>query len=816
LLGDALAAARHVLAARLSGADDWQARLCSCDALRRLAGLRAVLKHPGGDVTASSLSADGRMLACGSANGTISLWDVAAQRMSRRIDLPRQASELHGVWLDDAGHRLLVRASDVHLLFDLARPDAEPLRWPDFPNESASPPTPGFSAAALIPGGDALALLRRDSSQGPVSFAVCSATDGAERHRIALGLGSPAQILIDRAGKTAVVEWWSKPTAAAAAQGPGTPHWTWIDLAATRVIADGPCSGPLAAEMLHPEGTGLLVDHGKGKSEICLPDGARIPVAPDASAAASDADQVYIKQVAWSAGGKYVLAAEAQYRRLLVCDARTGKEIRRIPGEGVLTDASDSFVFGTGGDEQITVRSMADGRLLASFNDRIGRRANDTLWMPSLTVMPDGKTLLLSDSGDQVRLWDWSATGADHRTFTGPAGGEIGAAALSADGKSLVAAGTLRGPDRNAKTLAQVFDVAGGRRTAELHESEGFTITDAAFAPDGRAVLTASGLVTGAVRWWDAATGRAIDELSAEWDTGGVTRPLFQDAFAMGRQRLITANRAACAGCVWDLAKKAKLHPFKACEPGPDRSLRQLGMSPDEKHFFALEYNGTIHVFSIHDGHREATLASDDGPIEIAAFSPDAVCLLTVSDRGQLRAWDWPRQRIVAAPTTPSVNAARFSPDGRLLAAATSDGHVHVWDATALPAGSFAAAVELIPAPLATDQPDLGPPFDPSATGRVKTGMLDIQFGPPGEWLASLDEHGWLYVWDVAGRRAVLRRHAAVLHESRLVGSADGDRIAVVGSGADVDVFNLATGDLPSIAQMQSALGRLTGALNPN
>jgi RNA polymerase sigma factor (sigma-70 family) len=220
-----------------------------------------------------------------------------------------------------------------------------------------------------------------------------------------------------------------------------------------------------------------------------------------------------IGSVALSADGKLVATA-SQDRTLRLWDAATGKELRRIGGE----DQVESLAVAP--DGRTLAAACADGKVrlwqstaVKEFRVLAGHKGA----AHAVAFAPDGKTLASAGADRTVRLWD-PATGKELRTILSPRGEAIGVT-FSPDGRTLAVmayeagagqrgfvafAGQDQGPIANE---ARFWSVATGEELPQLSKGmPAARVYTAAFSPASQAIATAG--FDGSIRLWDAASGR--------------------------------------------------------------------------------------------------------------------------------------------------------------------------------------------------------------------------------------------------------------------------------------------------------------------
>jgi WD40 repeat protein len=279
----------------------------------------------------------------------------------------------------------------------------------------------------------------------------------------------------------------------------------------------------------------------------------------------------------------------------------------------------------------------------------------------------DGKSFLTAGGDGELRVRETPGVGAG----VGLACGHwVTAVAFSPDGKTLLTGYADLpfpfgpGPMPNGGGFAQLWDLSE-RRPLGRALPHAYTVLNVAFSPDGRRLLTGSGVLFGAAgdyRLWDSATR---DPIGPAVDAGGVAYAVGFDP--TGRKFFVGTGRGEAG-----LAAKA----FAL--------IGRAGMA-DSKIGTRLSDVGGPGRVAIYDAATGAVVRewSQSAWVTAAAFSPDGNTLLTGGVDGRGRVWDVATGQlaipIVSAGN--SVLAVAFSHDGRLFATGSGDGVTRIWDA---------------------------------------------------------------------------------------------------------------------------------------
>ena len=310
-----------------------------------------------------------------------------------------------------------------------------------------------------------------------------------------------------------------------------------------------------------------------------------------------------------------------------------------------------------------------DGKLLASGSE------DDTiiLWDPmprqaveqpliaaspiySIDFSPDGKTLVSGTDDGTLVLWNATTHEPLGNPLTGH-GGAVWRVAISPDGKTL-ASGSSDG-------TIQLWDALTRKSIGEPLTGHTGVVYSLAFSPDGK--ILASGGGDTKIILWDVATRKAIREPLAE-HKGTVWCIVFSPD---GKTLASSSNDGTII--LWDAATGK---PIGDPIDGRGGALYALAFSPDGKTIASGGDSGDILLWDAATHEPIGEPLAGHSAVYGLDFSPDGKTLGAGTLDGTLILWDMATFEAIGQPLTGHtewVSSVAFSPDGKTLASGSAD-----------------------------------------------------------------------------------------------------------------------------------------------
>ena len=227
--------------------------------------------------------------------------------------------------------------------------------------------------------------------------------------------------------------------------------------------------------------------------------------------------------------------------------------------------------------------------------------------MTRVAFAPDGKKIVTPYAGNTLRTWD-AESGKHLQEFVGHAG-MVRSVAYSSDGKKILSLGMDQ--------TVRIWDAESGKELHKLDTEQDMSFGEAAFAPDGKKVLTTSPRDTN-VRIWDAETGKVLQKLDR------ITARIWRSSFSPdGKKVLTTSNDRAIY--IWDTESGEVLHELD----GHEMWIYSADFSPDGKKIVSASQDKTARIWDVETGKTLQILKGHGNGIWTAAWSPDSKNVVT-------------------------------------------------------------------------------------------------------------------------------------------------------------------------------------------
>jgi WD40 repeat protein len=589
-----------------------------------------------GEVLSVAFSADGRLIASGSADGTARVWSAAGGLELDRFSHPRgqRSNAVRRVSFSPDGSRLLTVGGDRFArLFDLRRGEQTLalnngvlLQSARFSHDGKLVATGGADRIIRIWDAGSGEQVRTLTSTGPITDLVFSDDDSmiasvgsvdttAHVWRVADG-ATLAIIGLHRSGIEGVT--FSPDGSSVVTTGrDGDVYIAKSDGGFKQAALLGH-SAPVRAASFSPDGEAIVTAAEDGDARVW---NARVDATgpgPPGTPTEVANHGLAVNAIDFSPNGRATLSAGSDgTARVRFADGR----IVTVHHGGVVLAAS----FGTDGRSFITASAdgtavvwrASDGRPLAKLGhgstDARLRAINDA------RLSPNGRLAATAGQDGTVRIWN-VRTSALRRTLKHD--GPVTSVRFSPDGTLLVSASTDR--------TAAVWRVSDGARLQTLAGHKAAVVA-ARFSPRGKRVATAS--LDGTARIWGVADGKPEHVLAEH-----------------------------------------------------DDDLTAVAFSPDGSLLATSSLDRDARVWNVRTGRPVALLQVHQGVVSDVAFSADGRWLATagpgaagVWETRRTGTWDTFPTYLLRGPTRP-INDIAFSPRGWRILLGSRDGSVRLYD----------------------------------------------------------------------------------------------------------------------------------------
>ncbi|NCQ83580.1 MAG: NACHT domain-containing protein [Microcystis aeruginosa W13-18] len=265
-----------------------------------------------------------------------------------------------------------------------------------------------------------------------------------------------------------------------------------------------------------------------------------------------------ISSVSFSSDGKTLASGDGGTIKLW--NLETGQEIRTLKGHNSEHNRKVEFTR----DGQFDVETGEEIRTPIGYNE----------YFYSISFSPDGKTLATGSSDKTIKLWNVE-TGQEIRTLSGH-NDSVDSVSFSSDGKTLATGSS----DRTIK----LWDVETGQEIRTLTGHNHY-VNSVSFSPDGKTLATGSEDKT--IKLWNVETGKEIGTLKGHNETVNSV------SFSPDGKTLATGSYDKTIK-LWNVETGKEIRTLS----GHDGSVYTVSFSPDGKTLATGSDDGTIKLWN--------------------------------------------------------------------------------------------------------------------------------------------------------------------------------------------------------------------------
>ncbi|MBD2355121.1 ribosome assembly protein 4 [Tolypothrix sp. FACHB-123] len=392
-----------------------------------------------------------------------------------------------------------------------------------------------------------------------------------------------------------------------------------------------------------------------------------------------------VNAIAFSPDGKQIVSG-SQDKTVKIWDVTSGKVLQTLGGH---RDSVNSVAFSSDGkklvsgsdDSNIKLWDVTIGKVMHTLPSAADAKNGHRIWVNAIAFSRDGKQIVSGSWDKTVKIWDVT-TSKVLQTLIGHRE-SVNSVTFSSDSK-LLASGS---DDHTVK----IWDATTGKvlhtlvTPADSNKNQKNQINSVAFSPDGK--LLASGSSNHTIKIWDVSSGKLLRTFRGLflYLRSGHSDAVNSVTFSPDGKQLASGSSDNTIK-LWDIPTgkllKTLALPTNSNSDYSD-SINSITFSPDGKQLASASSDNTIKLWDIATAKVLQTLMGHSNWVRSVAFSADGKQLVSGSDDSTIKIWDLATGQLLKTLTSgysDSLNSVSFSPDGKHIASASSDNKIIIWN----------------------------------------------------------------------------------------------------------------------------------------
>jgi len=519
---------------------------------------RATLKGHTDTITAAVFSPDGRLVATGSADNSIKIWDKASGEL--RTTLTGHSAAIKAVaFSDDGKHLTTVDTNGVTKNWDIETGVETDLNI-KLPGTERS--------VAFSPDGSLKLMTRLDRENSAIISEIAT--------------GKELMNLKGHVGKVIAVAFAPDGKRAATGSADKTVKIWNVQTGRIIVTLTGHTQA-VSVVSFSPDGEEIITGSSDKTARVWGTHGGK-------DIKLQDLDSVYVSSIAFSPDGRQIVSGSRSVSTpvAIIWDAANGKILQKLKAHthyiySVAYSPDGKTVLTGSRDKTAILWNVADGQKLHTLKGHTGS-------VYAVAYSPDSGRLYTGSWDKSVRVWD-AQTGKHLKTLKGHTSGVL-AIGVSPDSRHIVTGASINGrkTDREAASKLQtviLWDTQTGKKLKTLQGHDD-SVYDVSYSPDGKKIVTASW--DGSAKIWDAADGKVLKTLR------GHSQSIQTIAFSPHGRRLATGSWDRTAK-IWDVITGRELQTIE----DHTAQVTDVVFSPDGRKLASASRDNTIIIWNTYN-----------------------------------------------------------------------------------------------------------------------------------------------------------------------------------------------------------------------